>query len=831
MNSAHQSRRVLWLVRLLTSTGLFVVIITLAVVGRELWTLRGARAFMTAEQQRLNRASDRLRHLAVQSRVELSETLDGRAVRPARYAAASELGRFVQLELGSRPDAAERESLGQFDGQVSGLIEVARRAAAWRAELEPVQSDIAEQRTVTRVRALTVQLQAAVNSAEGRNRLNDALRYRRWRHAAGEEAARQAAKILVDQARRQTLGWGDFDDDLAEFARLMEVLGGEDEEDALAHLKDDHIAPVLDSMSRLAATIDATSPDTGSITITSISDVRVAVFGEGYTVDRTRQSIRPGIGGLFPLMRDAVRLRREREKLEARGVDVFEGLEAANASFAQMAQARSAALAQQMERSLAQAWREMSIFGGGCSLLFLFLSTLISRGIKGQLGALVQARQDAEEGRQTTHKLLLEQQAAGAQLAAAHHEQRISEGRLRTLSALVPIGICECDARGGVVYVNPHWLHITQLTLEQSSGDGWERALDPLDAAVASDWKQAAARGEPFNREFRFRAIDGQVRWVSAHTTAVRSEAGELLGHVGTVEDITDRKRADAELESVHRKLLETSRQAGMAEVATGVLHNVGNVLNSVNVSSSLVADGLRKSRVSHLGRVVAMMRSHEADLGAFLTGDAAGKQIPGFLAQLADHLAAEQATGLAEVAHLQKNIEHIKEIVTTQQAYAGAGRLIEPIDLRELLDDALRIHRAGIARHDIGVVIELADVPPVSADKHKVLHILVNLIANAKHAMKESPVKTLTLRVEASAGRVRVSVRDTGYGIAPENMTRIFAHGFTTKTDGHGFGLHSGALAASELGGSLHAASDGPGHGAVFTLELPLAAPLSAAA
>jgi C4-dicarboxylate-specific signal transduction histidine kinase len=148
---------------------------------------------------------------------------------------------------------------------------------------------------------------------------------------------------------------------------------------------------------------------------------------------------------------------------------------------------------------------------------------------------------------------------------------------------------------------------------------------------------------------------------------------------------------------------------------------------------------------------------------------------------------------------------------------------MIEPIDLRELLEDALRIHRAAISRHDIAIETDIALVPRIMTDKHKVLHILVNLISNAKDAMKKSVNKTLKLRVEASGGRARVSVGDTGVGIAAENMTRIFAHGFTTKQDGHGFGLHSGALAAQELGGSLQAASDGPGRGAVFTLELPL--------
>ena len=107
-------------------------------------------------------------------------------------------------------------------------------------------------------------------------------------------------------------------------------------------------------------------------------------------------------------------------------------------------------------------------------------------------------------------------------------------------------------------------------------------------------------------------------------------------------------------------------------------------------------------------------------------------------------------------------------------------------------------------------------------------LQILVNLITNARQAMKECPKKILTLGIQATIGATaRISIQDTGCGIAPENMTRVFAHGFTTKKNGHGFGLHSSALAAREMKGSLTVHSDGPGHGAIFTLELPLATSL----
>jgi signal transduction histidine kinase len=261
-----------------------------------------------------------------------------------------------------------------------------------------------------------------------------------------------------------------------------------------------------------------------------------------------------------------------------------------------------------------------------------------------------------------------------------------------------------------------------------------------------------------------------------------------------------------------------------MAEIATNVLHNVGNVLNSVNVSTSMVTDSVKKSKVASLANVVALLREHEHDLGTFITSDAKGKQLPGFLSQLSDHLLADQTATVKELESLRGNIEHINEIVAMQQSYATVSGVTEIINLTELVEDSLRLNEGSLSRHGVAVVREFENVPPMNIDKHKVLQILTNLIRNAKHACQdaERADKQMTVRVANGEGRIKISVSDNGIGIPPENLTRIFSHGFTTRKGGHGFGLHSGALAAKALGGFLTAHSDGPGQGANFTLELP---------
>ena len=265
-----------------------------------------------------------------------------------------------------------------------------------------------------------------------------------------------------------------------------------------------------------------------------------------------------------------------------------------------------------------------------------------------------------------------------------------------------------------------------------------------------------------------------------------------------------------------------------MAEVATGVLHNVGNVLNSINVSVTLVADRLRTSKLSELTRALELMNQHAAVLGDYLTQDERGKRIPPFLRLVAAHLVRNHTTILDKLNSLVKNVDHIKTIVAMQQTYAGAAGLVELVSLAELVDDALRLNASSLNKYHIELIRDYADIPEVRVEKQKLLQILMNLMTNAKDALLESPSedRRLTVRIGVDEGmtppRIRIKVSDNGVGIAKENLKRVFSHGFTTKRHGHGFGLHSSANAAKELGGNIAVHSDGPGRGALFVLELP---------
>jgi signal transduction histidine kinase len=293
-------------------------------------------------------------------------------------------------------------------------------------------------------------------------------------------------------------------------------------------------------------------------------------------------------------------------------------------------------------------------------------------------------------------------------------------------------------------------------------------------------------------------------------------------------EQVIAKDSALAELAEAQKRLIDLSRISGMAEVATGVLHNVGNVLNSVNVSATIVGDHLRELRISQIGELVSVLEDHRNELSDFVTNDPRGQRVLPYMGSLARHMEQERDQLGKEVASLAQHITHIKGIVAMQQTYARSSGVYEKIALTDLMEDALSITRPTMERHGVALHIESEDLPPITTDRHKVLQILLNLMRNAKDAVKESgsPNRQITIRMlRVSEERIAICVADNGIGIPQANLVRIFSHGFTTKRDGHGFGLHSGALAAKQLGGSLTAESHGTNAGATFTLELPIQA------
>lgn len=293
-------------------------------------------------------------------------------------------------------------------------------------------------------------------------------------------------------------------------------------------------------------------------------------------------------------------------------------------------------------------------------------------------------------------------------------------------------------------------------------------------------------------------------------------------------EQIAEKERAYNQLEQAQQNLMLASRQAGMAEVATSVLHNVGNVLNSVNISIAMLNERLRHMRVENVNKAALLLKKPADELAQFLLDDPKGKALPEYLEKLGEKLAQDKQAMISEVKTLIKSVEHIKVIVAMQQNLAKKGGVLEQVDITELVEDAIQVIAPAYDRHQIEIIRNYTPVAPVLVDRHQVMQILINLLTNAKQALIEKPTgKKVIVKVwMPKPDRVSVSVTDNGIGIPTENLEKIFTQGFTTRAGGHGLGLHSGANAAKQLGGSLTASSKGPGHGATFTLELPVSTP-----
>ncbi|GJL66251.1 MAG: hypothetical protein NPIRA05_12220 [Nitrospirales bacterium] len=329
------------------------------------------------------------------------------------------------------------------------------------------------------------------------------------------------------------------------------------------------------------------------------------------------------------------------------------------------------------------------------------------------------------------------------------------------------------------------------------------------------------------NIETTYLAKNGQVIPIALSGSLMKDESGVIQGLVCVAQDITERKRLEAERRQFQDQLVETSRRLGMADVATSVLHNVGNVLNSINVSVGIMGTTLRQSLVGDVRKISQMLNAHMDDLNIYLSQDVKGRQIPGYLAQLADHLIEEQQVTLKELESLIESSEHAKQCVAMQQGMVKAGGIHEPVVLVDLMEQALSINKVLVEKLEGHIIREFVDTSEVIVDKHQTLQILVNLIRNSLQAMETVGRKILTVRIGPATherNMVQLEVADTGVGIHADQLTHIFSQGFTTKKDGHGFGLHSGALSAKNMGGSLHVRSDGKGCGATFILTLPVA-------
>ncbi|MBV1878499.1 MAG: GHKL domain-containing protein [Pseudomonadales bacterium] len=281
------------------------------------------------------------------------------------------------------------------------------------------------------------------------------------------------------------------------------------------------------------------------------------------------------------------------------------------------------------------------------------------------------------------------------------------------------------------------------------------------------------------------------------------------------------------ELQQANKVVAASAHRAGMAEIATSLLHNIGNALNGVNTPIQLIQERLGNSATASLAKLVDAMEGHKADLGHFVTTDPQGKRTLEFLRQLSKVLGDEQQDLATTIQVIRKNTDHIASIIQLQQDYTHEELYEEAINVSELVDDVLLIVDANLQSHFVELQRKEAKLPELLLCRHKTMMVLVNLINNAVDACSEN-AKVTNKRVQLELGAVDnkslyISISDNGVGFSREQFNHLFHQGYTTKKEGHGIGLHSSAIAAGEMSGELSAKSEGLGLGATFTLTMPL--------
>ncbi|HZS42439.1 MAG TPA: ATP-binding protein [Polyangia bacterium] len=472
---------------------------------------------------------------------------------------------------------------------------------------------------------------------------------------------------------------------------------------------------------------------------------------------------------------------------------------------------------------------------GVAAVLVLILWGVSRRSIVGPLGRLLRAVRQVENGqhvelsrRSANDEVGRLADAFGRMADAVVRRERDIARHNQELAASEASLAAVIDNTGDAIWSVDEELRLVAVNAAFARRwGGGERGLagQPVERYIpGADWAARYSRalaGEQFVLEF----TEGETCLEVSFNPIRRGDA--VVGVSLFARDVTEREYQRRKLDQVNKQLLEASRKSGMAEVATAVLHNVGNVLNSINVSAHVVEELFRHSKMGGLSKVVALVDEHAGDLGGwFASGDARARKVPEYLRVLSGAWDGDQRRIGDELESLRKNIDHVKVIVSMQQSHARFGGVVEPVALAELLDDALLLHGSSHQPHELEVTRRYAELPPLLLDRHKVMQIVTNLLSNARRAVCERPPSARRISVRsARAGeeQLAITVEDNGVGIPAENLARIFENGFTTKKDGHGFGLHSSACAAMEMGGRLSVRSDGPDRGATFTLTIPM--------
>jgi PAS domain S-box-containing protein len=359
------------------------------------------------------------------------------------------------------------------------------------------------------------------------------------------------------------------------------------------------------------------------------------------------------------------------------------------------------------------------------------------------------------------------------------------EKKLRDVIETIPTFAWSALPDGFEDFVNHHWEEYSGLSAEKSAGAGWQAAVHPSDLKRHVDkWRASLVTGEPFENEVRYRrAVDGQYRWFLARAVPLRDARGKILKWYGISTDIEDRKRAEEERETLRADLAHINRVSMMGELTASIAHELNQPLSGVVVNGN------------------ACLR--------WLAGDSPN---------------LEEARENAR--RIVRDGKRAGDIIARVRAQATkTGTTMARLDMNEAIEEVVALAQPEVRRNNVTLRTELADdLSPVLGDRVQLQQVVLNLVMNAVEAMStvgERPRELVIRTQNDEADLVRITVQDSGTGLDPQNMERIFDAFYTTKSGGMGMGLSICRSIVQKHGGRLLAvANDGPGTTFQFTLQ-----------
>ncbi|MCP3683642.1 MAG: response regulator, partial [bacterium] len=405
----------------------------------------------------------------------------------------------------------------------------------------------------------------------------------------------------------------------------------------------------------------------------------------------------------------------------------------------------------------------------------------------------------------------IEEQAK--QLAEANLELE----KLSIVASEVNNAVAIMDADGNIEWVNEAFVRFYRMTLDEYIEEKGRNIRDTSsNPRIKTTIDECISQNNAVSYESYIKMKKGGNMWVHTTLTPMIDKNGNLLKLIAIDSDISELKKAE-------QKAITHAHKAGMADVAVTTIHNVGNILNSVKTSVGISSRLIKKPTLKKFEMANGLLRENMDKLEDFICNDPKGKKLMEFYLDIEDNLIKERTELEKSIDRIENRTEIIASVIDAQRGYTkDVAFLVEEVDLVEMVEDAITMNLDFIEQNSIEIEKEMADIRPIPIQKLKMIQILMNLITNAKDAMKKTPNDNRQIKflLNEQGETVQLKVIDTGGGILPENIESIFNHGFTTKKDHQGFGLHSCANHMSEMGGKMWAESEGEGLGATFILE-----------